>query len=258
MTTVSAIIATYERPATCERALLSALRQDPAPIEVLVCDDGSADETPARFRAWEQRDPRVRYIRVEPNRGTPGPARNAGVAAARGDWVAFLDDDDEWLPGKLAAQLEHVAGADVIATNAATTAGDAYFPDAPAERRPQRREILEANPVINSSALVRRDDLLAAGGFAEQGWARGIEDYAAWLALADRGARFLVLGEPWVRYTSHGGDRFSASAPLRLDVAIARLAWARAVRHPSDPMLPRAALNRTAAAVRAAARRRNR
>jgi hypothetical protein len=105
---------------------------------------------------------------------------------------------------------------------------------------------------VNSSALARREPLLAAGGFAEQSWARGIEDYGAWLAMADRGARFLVLGEPWVRYTSHGDERFSGGAPLRVDVAIARLAWLRAARRPRDRALLRAALGRTAAAARRA------
>ncbi len=121
MPSVSAVISTFERPDECERAVRSALAQEPAPVEVIVCDDGSKDGTAERFRAWERRDPRVRYLRVEPNRGTPAPARNAGIEEARGEWVAFLDDDDEWLPGKLGAQLAHAEGADVIGTNASPT-----------------------------------------------------------------------------------------------------------------------------------------
>lgn len=253
---VSAIVSTFQRPDACERAVRSALEQDPSPLEVLVCDDGSADDTQRRFRDWEARDPRVRYIRVEPNRGTPSPARNAGARAARGDWLGFLDDDDEWLPGKLAAQLAHVDEADVIATNAQNTTGGVYFPDAPAIRRLSRSEILAANPVIQSSALVRRDALLDAGGFPEQPWLRALEDYAAWLAMADRGARFLVLGAPLVRYTTHGDARFSGGAPLRVEVALARLAWQRALSHPRDAQLQRAALNRSAGVVLTAARRR--
>jgi glycosyltransferase involved in cell wall biosynthesis len=239
---VSAVISTYQRPDECERAVRSALAQEPAPLEVLVCDDGSADSTAERFSDFG--DPRVRYIRVEPNRGTPAPARNAGVQAAQGDWIAFLDDDDEWLPGKLAAQLAHSGDADVIATNAITSGGDPYFPGAPEEHRPSRREILAANPVIQSSVMVRRG---AGLHFPEQGWLRGIEDYGAWLALADEGARFLVLGEPLVRYATHSADRFSGGAPARVERAVARLAWQRAARHPLDRELVRAALGRTAA-----------
>jgi glycosyltransferase involved in cell wall biosynthesis len=246
--TVSAVISTFERPDACERAIRSVLAQEPAPLEVLVCDDGSTDETPARFGD----DPRVRYTRIEPNRGTPAPARNAGVAKAQGDWVAFLDDDDEWLPGKLKAQLEHVDGADVIATNATTTAtGELYFPDAPAKTTPTRRDILAANPVIQSSAMVRRKSLQQAGGFPEEPWLRALEDYGAWLALADAGARFLVLGDPFVRYTTHGEDRFSRGGPLRVEMAAARLAWRRLRRQPRDRELLRAAAIKTAAAAQA-------
>jgi glycosyltransferase involved in cell wall biosynthesis len=251
MATVSAVISTYQRPEECERAVRSALAQEPAPIEVLVCDDGSTDGTADRFLAWPEP---VRYVRVEPNHGTPAPARNEGARQAKGEWVAFLDDDDEWLPGKLATQLAHTADADVIGTNAVTTGGELYFPDAPPLYRPARADILAANPVINSSAMVRRDTLLEAGGFPTDGWLRAIEDYAGWLALADAGARFLVLGEPLVHYTTHGDGRLS-SAPLRVQVAAARLAWRRARQQPRDPDARRAALNKTAAAVSAARRR---
>jgi glycosyltransferase involved in cell wall biosynthesis len=247
MASVTAVISTFERPDACERAVRSVLAQEPGPLEVLVCDDGSMDETAERFSD----DPRVRYVRVEPNRGTPAPARNAGVASARGEWVAFLDDDDEWLPGKLAAQLAHADQADVVATNAKTTEGELYFPSAPAVHRPARGELLAANPVIQSSAMVRRERLLAAGGFPEEPWLRGLEDYAAWLSLADTGARFVVLGDPLVRYTSHGESRFSGGAPLRVELAAARLAWRRLRRSPRDGALLRAALNKTAAAAQA-------
>jgi glycosyltransferase involved in cell wall biosynthesis len=190
----------------------------------------------------------VRYLRVEPNRHTPAPARNAGVAEARGEWVAFLDDDDAWLAGKLAAQLEHVNGADVIGTNAITSSGELYFPEAPQEHRPTRRAILAANPLIQSSAMARREAI--RGCFPEARWMRGIEDYAAWLALSDAGARFVVLGDPLVRYTSHAANRFSRGAPARFERAVARLAWQRALHRPHDPQLLRAALGRTAALTR--------
>jgi glycosyltransferase involved in cell wall biosynthesis len=99
---VSVVIPTRGRPDLVVRAVESALAQIPAPLEVIVVIDGT-DETSARAL----RDVRAPHLRIEtlPERRGIGAARNAGVRAARGRWIAFLDDDDEWQPGKLAAQL---------------------------------------------------------------------------------------------------------------------------------------------------------
>jgi glycosyltransferase involved in cell wall biosynthesis len=247
---ISVVIPTYQRPDACERALLSVLAQTEPPLEVLVCDDGSCDDTPDRFREWERRRPEaVRYLRLPSNTGTPASARNLGIAQARGDWIAFLDDDDEWLPGKLARQRRAIAaeGADIIAANALRSDGSVYFRDAPAMLRPTRRDLLRANPIITSSAVVRR----TFAGFPTARWMRGIEDYAAWLALADRGGRVLVLGEPLVRYQDVGSDRLSAARAQR-EAAVARLAWQRAMRRPIEAANVKAAVRRTAGAIHVA------
>jgi hypothetical protein len=210
--------------------LRSALDQTRLPLEVLVCDNGSSDDTEARMRAWERRDARVRYLRAARNSGTPATTRNLGTEHARGELIAFLDDDDEWLADKLATQM--AAGpADVVSSNALRHDNRLYFPDAPPTWRPSRTDILRLNPVIASSALVRRERLLAAGGFPTATRMRGIEDYGAWLALAQRGASFLVLGEPLVRYDDSGSDRLSNEGP-RIQLAIARLTWSHALRGP--------------------------
>jgi teichuronic acid biosynthesis glycosyltransferase TuaG len=247
--TVSVIISTYQRPDECERALRSVLDQTEPPLEVLICDDGSADETTERFHEWGLQDTKVRYLRLAQNTGTPASARNLGINRARGAWVAFLDDDDTWFPGKLARQREAMAStpADVIATNALCSDGSLNYENAPALLVPSRAEILRANPVITSSVLVRRSLIR----FPTARWLRGIEDYAAWLELADRGARFLVLGEPLVSYENSSEARLSA-ARARTELAVTRLAWQRAARRPRELTSLRAAIRRTAGALHAA------
>lgn len=231
---ISVVISTYQRPDACERALRSALNQTEPPLEVLVCDDGSVDETEARMREWERRDERVRYLRVPRNSGTPAASRNLGVGHARGEWIAFLDDDDEWLPSKLAKQRAVLAlqDADAIGTNALRSDGSIYFSDARPAWRPTSLDVLKADPIIMSSALVRRDLLLSAGGFPTGAGLRGFEDYALWLTLAGRGVRFVVLGDALVRYDAGSSGRLS-SERARIQVGVTRLVWKHALRNPS-------------------------
>ena len=97
--TVSVVIPTFNRAHLLARAVGCALTECQSGDEVIVVDDGSTDNTEAVVRAFA---PAVRYVRTD-HRGA-GTARNTGVQRAQGDLVAFLDSDDEWIPGKLAWQ----------------------------------------------------------------------------------------------------------------------------------------------------------
>jgi len=99
---VTVIIPAYNAAATIARALDSALAQTYGPIEVIVVDDCSQDATGEIVSAY--RDKRIRLLCLPRNQGGSG-AMNAGIAVARGEYIAFLDADDEWLPTKLAKQV---------------------------------------------------------------------------------------------------------------------------------------------------------
>lgn len=100
MSDVSVVIATYNRAELLEQAVESVLRQSVPPLEVIIVNDGSTDNTP---NVCARLGPPVRTIRV-PNGGVAS-ARNIGIAAARGTWVALLDSDDTWMSTKLEVQL---------------------------------------------------------------------------------------------------------------------------------------------------------
>ena len=250
MPRISVVIPTFERPEAAERAVASALDQMLPAAEVLVCDDGSRDATGERFSRWERSEPRLRYLRL-PHAGSPGPTRTAGVRAATGEWIAFLDDDDRWHPGKLELQAPHLGGDVVVATNALRSSGAPYFPDMRAPLSPTRAQLLRDNPLIVSTVVARRDSLLDAGGFLEPAWARGVADYAMWLRLAERGARFLVLPDVAADYDDGPAGRLS-SAPVRQEAAVARMTWHHWATGARDRAVLRAALSHTAAVARVA------
>lgn len=105
MKTVSVIIPTYNYARYLGEAIDSALGQTLAPLEVIVVDDGSTDDTPELLAAYGDR---IRVLRQK-NAGV-AVARNSGIAAARGEYVAFLDADDTWLPRKLELQMPLFTG----------------------------------------------------------------------------------------------------------------------------------------------------
>ncbi|MBI3314242.1 MAG: glycosyltransferase [Candidatus Omnitrophica bacterium] len=104
MIEISVIIPTFNRKDCLRKALQSVLSQAEVSFEIIVIDDGSTDNT----RLMIERDfPQVTYIH-QANQG-PAAARNRGIERARGQWIAFLDSDDEWFPGKLKAQMDFFA-----------------------------------------------------------------------------------------------------------------------------------------------------
>jgi len=101
--TVSVVIPTYNRAHLLGRAIQSVLNQTYQDFELIVVDDGSSDNTEEVVTNFA--DPRINYLRHEQNRGA-ATARNTAIKTARGEYIAFLDSDDEWLPEKLDKQMK--------------------------------------------------------------------------------------------------------------------------------------------------------
>ena len=100
MSTVSVVVPTFNRAGTLLRAVKSVLQQSYKPSEIIVVDDGSEDETQEILREYDG----VEVVLQDKQRGVSA-ARNKGVAVSTGDWIAFLDSDDEWMPEKLEKQM---------------------------------------------------------------------------------------------------------------------------------------------------------
>lgn len=108
---ISVVVPTYKRAHFLRRAIANIQRQTYSNVEIVVIDDASPDDTASVVEAIAE--PRLRYIRHDRNQG-PSAARNTGITAALGDYIAFMDDDDEWRKDKLEKQLEMMKHYDAV------------------------------------------------------------------------------------------------------------------------------------------------
>ena len=219
MTTVSVVVPAFNRARTIRRALRSVLSQDPQPFEVVVVDDASADDTRDVVRDCALRDARVQLISHAERRGAQA-ARNTGIGRVSGEWVAFLDSDDEWLPGSLSARLSAAArdGADVVHSECLAVRRAAGVPTrfgVPAMAGMVYEDLLRGPAPMFQSLLVRRSALARIGPLDETILSYQEWDTAIRLALD---SRFAFVPEPTFVYHCHGDDTISGAAPRRMDV----------------------------------------
>lgn len=166
--TVAAIVTTHNRARLLQRAIGSVLGQTRPVTEIIVVDDGSTDNTREVVAGY---GPCVKYI-YQGSRGASA-ARNAGVRATSCEWVAFLDDDDEWLPEKTARQIAAIQGCAGAAlcygahllVHAEGVETSFYPPHSPDTVWPSMRLSAIAPP---STLMVRRDIYWEVGGFNEK------------------------------------------------------------------------------------------
>jgi len=169
---VSVIIPTYNRAHLVGRAIRSVLNQTYQDFEIIVVDDHSTDNTEEVVKSFN--DPRIRYIRHEKNRGGSA-ARNTGIRAARGEYIAFLDDDDYWLPTKVEKQISlfEQAPADVGMVYSGFALVNPSCSRIYGLHKPRCRGRLSAKEIFSwitttSTMMVRKDFLIQIGGFDER------------------------------------------------------------------------------------------
>jgi glycosyltransferase involved in cell wall biosynthesis len=198
---VSVVMPAKNRAGVIERALRSVQAQTVPVDEIIVVDDGSTDDTVARARALG-----ATVLEHGTSQGS-GAARNTGVRAARGTWIAFLDSDDEWLPNHLEYVLPHLPGHVLVSASAVDTNGRGLGNTSgrPVPLDPPRIFVPEP-PVVTSAALAERSELLAAGLF---GTFPRVQDGDMWARLLERGPG-LVLPEPTVVYDAPPGPTDTA------------------------------------------------
>jgi teichuronic acid biosynthesis glycosyltransferase TuaG len=213
---VSIVTPAFNAGATLRGCIASVAEQTQADWEHLVVDDGSADATPALMAEAAGRDGRLRAFSTGGNRGA-AYARNLALAAARGRFLAFLDADDLWLPGKLEAQLRFMreSGAGLSYGSYFVAAGE----DAPRRffQPPAAvtyAELLRGCPIGCSTVMIDRDK---TGAVAMPDLRRG-QDWALWLALARRGVAMAAFPGVHTIYSERPGSLSSNKLRKLADV----------------------------------------
>jgi len=203
---VSVIIPAYNAARFLTAALDSVFRQDYPLFEVIVVDDGSTDDTAAVLRPYADR---VTILGQE-NAGVSA-ARNRGLAAARGEWVVFLDADDQFLPAKLADQTalftRHPSLAMVHSGWQLVDEDDRFLRNVEPWRHCPRLDLetwLLWKPVFPGAMMFRRRVVQAAGGFDES--LRQAEDVDLVLRIALAGGTAAWHRQPTIRYRHHRGN----------------------------------------------------
>lgn len=200
-TFVSVVIPTYNAGVTVNASIESILRQTYRAFEIIVVDDGSTDDTQEKLQQYSDR---IRYIYQENQERSS--ARNTGMAIAQGEFIAFLDADDTWLPYKLESQVQIMAADPEIAlvySQAYLQAENGeivgltggIFPDDPPEAF--YRRLLLGNLIPSPTPLLRRSTVKQVGGFdlaLRQG-----EDWDYWLRVA-RVGKVKGIPEPLACY----------------------------------------------------------
>jgi glycosyltransferase involved in cell wall biosynthesis len=203
---VSVVIPTKNRLGYVRRAVHLAQLQQVEAMEIIVVDDGGDDGTPAFVASLG--DPRIKLVRHEQSRGVSA-ARNSGIEAATGEWVAFTDDDDMWAPRKLSVQLAALR-ADQSArwsSVGCVEVGEEWqvFTVIRPPRHDVVRQLLARNviPGGGSGTVVARDLLERVGRFDEQ--LSTLADWDMWIRCAME-APMAPVDEPLVLYLRHPGN----------------------------------------------------
>jgi glycosyltransferase involved in cell wall biosynthesis len=167
--TVSVVLPVFNGELSIARAVQSVLHQTMSDLELVVIDDGSVDRTSTVISRYSDR--RLKFVKLADNSGTSA-ARNAGISLARGEYIAFLDSDDEWLPDKLEQQVETIR-ASPATTGISTTGfrihrvvGGCYqdtIPDPHGDWQRQQLTMCALGP--GSTLMVKRDVFPQVGTF---------------------------------------------------------------------------------------------
>lgn len=192
-------------------AINSVINQTYDDWELIIVDDGSIDATSEIVKEYLLRDNRIQYYYQE--NGKQGKARNLAIAKAKGEYLAFLDADDLWLPKKLEEQLYEITNknVDLVFSNSyiiydvfeAKENKRMNIPNGVFYSEKDLISFLEGNKIPILTVLVKKEKVIAVGGFTEDLEIQNVEDYHLWLKLLMTDCVFYSSGNVLAEYRVH-------------------------------------------------------
>ena len=206
---ISIVLPTYNRARELSQAVKSVINQEYKNWELLVVDNNSVDDTDLIINNFN--DERIRLFKIE-NEGSIGKSRNLGIEMSKGEWIAFLDSDDSWLPNKLTVTLPSCSkNVDFIYHDLKIAFGNktSYFKKIKGWKlnAPVARDLLmRGNPIANSSVVVRRKIFEKVGKINEDMDINPAVDYHTWLKIAIVTNSFVYIPDSLGIYRIHNGN----------------------------------------------------
>lgn len=198
---VSVIMGVYNCAETLENAVASIQSQTYSNWEMIICDDGSFDNTYEKAREICEKDGRIKVIRNDKNLGL-GTALNRCISFANGDYIARMDGDDDCLAGRFEKQvafLEAHPEFAIVSTPMVLFDETGEWGRTYAKEYPQPKDIVCGSPICHAPVMMRKECLEAVGGYAEEPWACRVEDVNLWIKLYAAGYRCYNFPDPLYR-----------------------------------------------------------
>ena len=202
-TQISVLIPCLNCSSFLQASLRSVREQSLPPMEVLLVDDGSSDDSAQRAKELMDGASFPMHIIRQENRGL-GAARNAGIQQVRGEWIALLDADDIWSADKLERMHEVLKGGDMDVVHHSMRAQGGGWNRRATSVQKMEDVLLRGHAPIPSASLIRTAVFQEVGGFSEDRAHHGAEDLHLWIRLLSRGKRFVSVDEFLGHYRSGG------------------------------------------------------
>lgn len=205
---ISVITPCYNAGPTIRETIDSVLQQTFKDWELLIIDDCSTDNSAEIIREYSSRDSRIKYFKTEEKSGSPSTPRNIGIDNASGEYIAFLDADDVWLPDKLAKQIEFMTGnnVDLSYSYYEKMTWNGTRSDRIVRTRPVTtyEKLLRSNSIPCLTSMIRRE---AVGATRFKQIAQ--EDFCFWLDVLKKGYKAYNLCEVTAIYRMTRNSRSS-------------------------------------------------